>query len=203
MLNLKKNDILNLTKHDPGLKALRIGAGWDVAKKFFGFSYDYDLDLFAFLADEDCSLRKDALAYYGNMRLQGVKLHGDNRTGAGDGDDEIITINLDQVPSWCKTIILGVNIYKGKERKQNFSKVKNSYIRILNEETGKPLCNFKLEEDVAHSISFIGGMLSYENQHWSFKAVGEFNDKSLQDMCSQSFLEFICEKHKFYKGVDK
>ena len=198
MLNLKKNDVLNLTKHDPGLKAIRIGAGWDVAhKNFFGFSQDYDLDLFAFLVDKECTLRKEALAYYGNMQLQGVKLHGDNRTGAGDGDDEIITVNLENIPNWCKTIIFGVNIYKGKERRQDFSKVKNSYIRVLNEETGKPLCNFKLEEDRAHSIAFIGAMLIYENQHWSFKAIGEFSDQSLQEMCSQTFLSFICEKYKF------
>ncbi|MGL4449821.1 MAG: TerD family protein [Sarcina sp.] len=197
MLNLKKNDVLNLTKKDPGLKELRIGAGWDVAhKSLFGFGHDYDLDLFAFLVDKDFKGRKNSLIYYGHMDENGVKLHGDNRTGAGDGDDEVITIKLDNIPNWCRTIILGVNIYQGKERKQSFAKVRNSYIRVLNEETGKPLCNFSLEQDTNQSISFIGSMINYEDDHWNFKAIGEFNKLSLQNMCSQQFLTEIGEKYR-------
>ena len=95
LLNLQKNDILDLTKKDPSLKNVILAAGWDVAKKgFFGLGKDYDLDLVALLLDENGKLiAKDGMIYFGNKRSNGIFLHGDNLTGHGDGDDEKISVS--------------------------------------------------------------------------------------------------------------
>ncbi len=91
VLNLKKNDILDLRKAEPGLKHVMLGAGWDVAKKgFFNIGPDCDLDLIALLLDSNDKLINRGVIYFGNLKGDGIYLHGDNRTGAGDGDDEKI-----------------------------------------------------------------------------------------------------------------
>ena len=89
VLNLKKNDVLDLTKTEPGLKNVMLAAGWDVAKKgFFKLGADYDLDLIALLLDSNDKLLRNGVVYFGAQKGEGIYLHGDNRTGAGDGDDE-------------------------------------------------------------------------------------------------------------------
>ena len=159
LLNLQKNDILDLTKKDPSLKNVILAAGWDVAKKgFFGFGKDFDLDLVALLLDENGKLiANDGMIYFGNKRSNGIFLHGDNLTGHGDGDDEKISVSLNNLPTRCCRIMFAVTIYEGKARKQSFSKVKNAYVRLLNEgkstsivcfgliEFGPFLCKIKIE----------------------------------------------------------
>ena len=126
VLNLKKNDVLDLTKTEPGLKNVMLAAGWDVAKKgFFKLGADYDLDLIAILLNENDKLINRGVIYFGNLNGQGIYLHGDNRTGAGDGDDEKISVNLDKLPGNCSKVIFALNIYDAVARKQSFSKVKN------------------------------------------------------------------------------
>ena len=119
MLNLKKNDILNLTKKDPGLNKIMIGAGWDVVKKgLFHFgAKDYDLDLTAFLLDKDDKLIHKGVVYFGEQKGKGIMLHGDNLTGEGDGDDEKITVELNNLPVDCKKVLFSVIIYQAAERK--------------------------------------------------------------------------------------
>ena len=101
VLNLKKNDILDLRKAEPGLKHVMLGAGWDVAKKGSLNRADYDLDLIALLLDNNDKLINRGVIYFGNLKGEGIYLHGDNRTGAGDGDDEKISVNLDKLPVQC------------------------------------------------------------------------------------------------------
>ena len=129
LLNLQKNDILDLTKKDPSLKNVILAAGWDVAKKgFFGLGKDFDLDLVALLLDESGKLiAKDGMVYFGNKRNNGIFLHGDNLTGHGDGDDERVSVSLNNLPTRCCRIMFAVTIYEGKARKQSFSKVKNAF----------------------------------------------------------------------------
>ena len=137
VLNLQKNDVLDLRKADPGLKHVMLGAGWDVAKKgFFNLGADYDLDLIALLLDSNDKLVNRGVIYFGNLKGDGIYLHGDNRTGAGDGDDERISVDLDRLPSNCNKVIFALNIYDAVSRKQGFSRVKNAYIRLVNEDNG-------------------------------------------------------------------
>ena len=175
VLNLKKNDVLDLTKTEPGLKNVMLAAGWDDAKKgFFKLGADYDLDLIAILLNENDKLINRGVIYFGNLNGQGIYLHGDNRTGAGDGDDEKISVNLDKLPGNCSKVIFALNIYDAVARKQSFSKVKNAYIRLLNEDSGnKEICRYNLSEDGGDNTALLFAELERKNGSWQFKARGE------------------------------
>ena len=175
ILNLKKNDILDLRKAEPGLKHVVLAAGWDVAKKgFFKLGADYDLDLIAILLNENDKLINRGVIYFGNLNGQGIYLHGDNRTGAGDGDDEKISVDLDKLSPKCDKVIFALNIYDAVSRKQNFSKIKNAYIRILNEDNGnKEICRYNLSEDGGDNTALLFAELERNNGSWQFKAKGE------------------------------
>ena len=175
VLNLKNNYVLDLTKTEPGLKNVMLAAGWDVAKKgFFKLGADYDLDLIAILLNENDKLINRGVIYFGNLNGQGIYLHGDNRTGAGDGDDEKISVNLDKLPGNCSKVIFALNIYDAVARKQSFSKVKNAYIRLLNEDSGnKEICRYNLSEDGGDNTALLFAELERKNGSWQFKARGE------------------------------
>ncbi|MGL4990467.1 MAG: TerD family protein [Sarcina sp.] len=185
MLNLKKNDILNLTKKDPTLENLTLAAGWDVAKKgLFNFGADYDLDLVGLLLDKYGKIHgKSSLIYYGNQKGSGIFLHGDNRTGAGDGDDEKISISLSKIPKECEKVVFAVTIYQAKQRKQSFAKVKNAYVRLLNEDSNSTeICRYNLTDDGGDNTAIIFAELVKEGSEWHFKAVGELLDASIQSL---------------------
>ena len=183
-LNLKKNDVLNLTKKNPGLKKVILGAGWDVAS----IGQDFDLDIAAFLLNDNGKVQNipDDVIFFNNMQGQGIYLEGDNRTGAGDGDDEKISVDLDKLSPKCDKVIFALNIYDAVSRKQNFSKVKNAYIRILNEDNGnKEICRYNLSEDGGNNTALLFAELQRVNGSWQFKAKGELLQatvKSLADM---------------------
>ena len=186
LLNLQKNDILDLSKKDPSLKNILLGGGWDVAKKgFFGFGADYDLDLIALLLGEDGKLIKSSksVIYYNDMVGQGIKLHGDNRTGEGEGDDEKISISLDKLPIECKKVVFAVTIYDAVRRRQSFSKVKNAYVRLLNEDKScQEICRYNLTEDAGNNTCVKFAELRKENGEWQFKVVSEAIEASIQEL---------------------
>lgn len=186
LLNLQKNDILDLSKKDPSLKNILLGGGWDVAKKgFFGFGSDYDLDLIALLLGEDGKLIKSSksVIYYNDMVGQGIKLHGDNRTGEGEGDDEKISISLDKLPIECKKVVFAVTIYDAVRRRQSFSKVKNAYVRLVNEDKGnEEICRYNLTEDGGNNTGIIFAELFKENGNWQFKAIGKLLDATVSTL---------------------
>ena len=186
LLNLQKNDILELSKKDPSLKNILLGGGWDVAKKgFFGFGADYDLDLIALLLGEDGKLIKSSksVIYYNDMVGQGIKLHGDNRTGEGEGDDEKISISLDKLPIECKKVVFAVTIYDAVRRRQSFSKVKNAYVRLVNEDKGnEEICRYNLTEDGGNNTGIIFAELFKENGNWQFKAIGKLLDATVSTL---------------------
>lgn len=185
LLNLQKNDVLDLTKKNPTLQNVVLGAGWDVAKKgLFGFGKDFDLDLVALLLDEDGKLiAKDGMVYFGNKRYNGIHLHGDNLTGQGDGDDERISVSLKTLPSKCSKVLFAVTIYDGKARKQSFSRVKNAYVRLFDEDKDyKELCRYNLTEDGGDNTCVKFAELIKENDQWQFKAVGKFEEMAIQEL---------------------
>ncbi|MEG1311418.1 MAG: TerD family protein [Romboutsia sp.] len=186
LLNLQKNDILDLTKKDPTLNNIVLGAGWDVAKKgLFSFgASDMDLDLSALLLNENNKIiGEDGIIFFNQQRGKGIFLHGDNRTGAGDGDDEKISITLDKLPTSCKKVIFSVNIYKGNERKQDFSKVRNAYVRILNgDNRNSEVCRYNLSEDGKNATSLIFAELEKISSDWNFKALGQLEQGNLNSL---------------------
>ncbi|MFI3209489.1 MAG: TerD family protein [Peptostreptococcaceae bacterium] len=186
LLNLKKNDILDLSKKEPGLNNIVLACGWDVAKKgLFSFgSADVDLDLSALLLGDDYRIiGKEGIVYFNNQRAQGIYLHEDNRTGEGDGDDEKISITLSDLPANCKAIVFSINIYQAKVRKQDFSKVKNAYIRVLNADKGySEMCRYNLSEDGKNATSLIFAQLEKVNNAWQFKAIGNLENGDLNSI---------------------
>jgi len=188
ILNLEKNDILDLTKKDPSLNNILLGSGWDVVKKgFFSTQSDYDLDLIALLLDNNDKLMgKGGLIYFGNQKGTGIYLHEDNRTGAGDGDDEKISISLNILPENCNNIIFAVNIYDAMKRKQSFSKVKNAYVRLVNEDKGNAeICRYNLTDEGGDNTAIIFAELEKSSGDWKFKAVGEYLQASVSSLAQR------------------
>ncbi len=145
-LNLKKNDVLNLTKKNPGLKKVILGAGWDVAS----IGQDFDLDIAAFLLNTNGKVQNipDDVIFFNNMQGQGIYLEGDNRTGVGDGDDERIRLDLESISSHVQKIVFVVTIHEAMAKRQTFGMINNSYVRLVDlDQNGKELCRFNLKEN--------------------------------------------------------
>lgn len=171
-LNLKKNDVLNLTKKNPGLKKVILGAGWDVAS----IGQDFDLDIAAFLLNANGKVQNipNDVIFFNNMQGQGIYLEGDNRTGVGDGDDERIRLDLESISSHVQKIVFVVTIHEAQAKRQTFGMVENSYVRILDEERNeKEICRFNLKENGSTVTSVIFAELYKVSGEWQFKAIGE------------------------------
>ena len=172
LLNLKKNEMLNLTKVAPSLKNVILGAGWDVASR----GPSMDLDIAAFLLDANdrvANIGTDVI-YFNNMTSTGIKLEGDNRTGEGEGDDERIDINLDLIPSNIHRIVFFVTIYEADSKKQTFGMVNNSYVRLLDADNNeKEILRYELKENCSGDTALTFAELIRENNTWTFHAIGE------------------------------
>ena len=171
-LNLKKNDILNLTKKEPGLEKVVLGAGWDISLN----GSTFDLDISAFLLGQNGKVNNvnEDVIYFNNMNSQGIKLCGDNRTGVGEGDDERIEIDLRQIKESVSKIIFVVTIFEAREKRQTFGMIDNSYIRLLDEKNGeKEICRFNLKENGSTATAVVFAELFKENNEWHFKALGD------------------------------
>ena len=171
ILNLNKNDILDLTKRNPGLKKVRLGAGWDIANN----GLDYDLDIAAFLLDSNNKFNTVSnIIFFNNKEGQGISLAGDNRTGAGEGDDEVININLEEINPNIAKIVFVVTIHEAQAKRQTFGMVENSYVRLVDLENNKrEICRFNLKENGSTATSVIFAELNRKGSEWQFKAIGE------------------------------
>ncbi|MGL6174562.1 MAG: TerD family protein [Cellulosilyticaceae bacterium] len=170
-LNLQKNDILDLTKRNPGLEKVILGAGWDVAYN----GSDFDLDIAAFLLDSNNKFNSiENVIFFNNKQGQGITLGGDNRTGKGEGDDERIHIDLTSINPSIMKIVFVVTIHSAQERRQTFGMVNNSYVRLLDAKNGeKEICRFNLKENGSTATSVLFAELNRAGGDWQFKAVGE------------------------------
>lgn len=179
-LNLQKNDILDLTKRNPGLKKVVVGAGWDIATG----GADFDVDIAAFLLDVNNRFNTVSnVIFFNNKQGQGIVLGADNRTGAGDGDDERINIDLSQIDMSIQKIVFVVTIHNAKEKRQTFGMINNSYVRLMDELQGeKELCRFNLKENGSTATSVIFAELYREGIEWQFKAIGEGKIGDLNDI---------------------
>lgn len=182
-LNLQKNQVLDLKKAVPALEEVIVGAGWDVAET----GAEFDLDIAAFLLNSNGKIQRvpDDVIFFNNMQAQGIRLTDDNRTGEGDGDDERIIINLNQLPQHVEKIVFTVTIFEGALRRQTFGMINNSFIRLLDAKNNeKELCIFNLKEESSVSTSVIFSELYKENGSWKFKAIGETKVGDLNSLLS-------------------
>lgn len=183
-VNLSKGQKVNLTKENPGLSKIVAGLGWDV-NKYDGGS-DFDLDAEAFLLGADGKVTSDSdFVFFGNLRHPSgaVEHRGDNLTGAGEGDDEQIAVNLAQVPQNIERIAFTVTIYDPETRKQNFGQVSNAFIRIVDEAKGAELIRYDLGEDFSIETAMVVGELYRSGGEWKFSAVGSGFQGGLAALC--------------------
>lgn len=172
-VSLKKGQKVDLTKTNPGLKNILIGLGWDTNK--YDGGADFDLDASVFLLGANGKVASDDdFVFYGNLKHKSdsVEHLGDNLTGAGEGDDEEIKIDLSKVPEAVEKIDFTVTIYEADERKQNFGQVENAFIRVVNAETNEELIRYDLGEDFSVETAVVIGELYRNKGEWKFNAIG-------------------------------
>lgn len=174
---LKRGEQVNLTRIDPTLKKISIGLGWDV----IGFENEApDLDASVFLLNKhDKTAADEDFVFYNNVKSadESVLHKGDNRTGAGDGDDENIEMDLMRLPFDVIKASFVVSIYEAELREHSFANVRNCFLRIVNMETGIELMRFNLDKEFTEnptSTGLIVGNLLREGPNWFFEGIGKF-----------------------------
>ena len=172
-ISLQKGGNVSLSKEAPGLTKMLIGLGWDVRATD---GADFDLDGSAFLLNASGKVRSDAdFIFYNQPKSDnGAVAHqGDNRTGAGEGDDEVIEVNLSAVPADVDKIAITVTIHDADVRKQNFGQVSSAFIRCVNADSNVEIARFDLSEDASVETAMIFGEIYRHNGEWKFKAIGQ------------------------------
>ncbi|MCP5158921.1 MAG: TerD family protein [Gammaproteobacteria bacterium] len=172
-ISLQKGQNVSLSKQAPGLKKVRFGLGWDLRKTD---GSDFDLDASAFVLDGNGKVLSDQhFVFYNNAQdPSGAISHkGDNRTGEGEGDDEVIEAELNLMTPNVAKVAFVVTIHDAEARKQNFGQVANAYIRALNAEGDQEIARYDLSEDASTETAMIFGELYRHNDEWKFKAIGQ------------------------------
>ena len=166
-VSLQKGQKISLTKGNEGLSKVIIGLGWDEAAKSRG-------GLFGGLFGSSGPDKKD-IVYFGNLKhYTGTVQHmGDNLTGAGEGDDEQIVVDLSRVPAEYDRIVLVVNIYQAVQRRQHFGMIQNAFIRIVDARNNQELCRYNLSENYDNMTAMIFGEVYRNNGEWKFNAIGQ------------------------------
>jgi len=183
-INLKKGQKVDLTKSNPGLTKLLVGLGWDTNR--YDGNQDFDLDAAVFLLDGNGKAANETdFIFYNNSTGAGgaVKHLGDNLTGAGEGDDEQVTINLSKLPASVTKINFVVTIHDAEARSQNFGQVSNAFIRVVNEENAEELVRYDLSEDFSIETALVVGELYRHGDEWKFNAIGSGFSGGLEALC--------------------
>jgi tellurium resistance protein TerD len=182
-VSLAKGQRVSLEKIAPGLSEIFVGLGWDV--KTVDTGVDFDLDASVFLLGTNERLISDKhFIFYNNLTspepAKSVEHTGDNLTGAGDGDDEVIKINLQQVPADVDRIVFTVTIHEAQARKQNFGQVQNAFVRIVDRQSQQEVVRYDLVEDYSIETALIVAELYRKDGEWRLNAVGAGYQGGLQ-----------------------
>lgn len=182
-INLEKGQKINLQKADgSNLQQVFLGVGWDVVKSkgFFGFGGggNIDLDASVILFDENKKMLD--VVYFGQLQSRdgSIRHSGDNLTGAGSGDDEVIRVNLNQIPTQVKSLVFTVNSFRG----QTFEKVENAFCRLVDQSNNHEIASYKLSSQGAHTGLIIAKIYRH-NDAWKMHAIGEnVHGRTFQDI---------------------
>ncbi|WP_109505314.1 TerD family protein [Nocardioides speluncae] len=172
-VSLSKGGNVSLSKEAPGLTAVNVGLGWDV-NTFSGG--EFDLDASAIITNDTGKVISDQhFVFFNNLKSAdgSVEHTGDNLTGEGEGDDELIKVNLAGVPAEAQKVVFVVSIYDADNRKQNFGAVRNAFIRVVNQAGGTEIARYDLTEDASVETAMVFGELYRAGEEWKFKAVGQ------------------------------
>lgn len=188
MVSLSKGAKVSLAKvaADAGvatLSKLKVGLGWDVNR--FDSGHQFDLDASVFMCGDDGRVVNDeAFVFYNNKVQPGVVHQGDNRTGDGAGDDEVIEIDLTALSPSVKKLAFTVTIDQADARRQNFGMVENSYIRIEDVATGTELLRYDLGEEYSTETALVVAEIYNHNGEWKFNATGSGFSGGLAALCA-------------------
>ncbi|MBR1592359.1 MAG: TerD family protein [Ruminococcus sp.] len=183
-VSLTKGQKVDLTKGNPSLSKIIVGLGWDTNK--YDGGADFDLDASAFLCGENGRVPSDSdFIFYSNLKHSSgaVEHTGDNLTGEGEGDDEVIKVDLSRVPANISKIAFTVTIYEADERRQNFGQVSNAYIHIVDQVTGNEIIRYDLGEDFSIETAIVVGEIYRNNGEWKFNAIGSGFQGGLYALC--------------------
>ncbi len=189
-INLQKGQKIDLTKGGGGLQQVMVGLGWDEAQPQGGGGFlkglfggvkpqPIDCDASAILCGENGKIIpgdiKQFCVYFGNLRhSSGAIIHqGDNLTGAGEGDDEQIMVDLSRVPAGIHKIVFVVNIYDARNRNQHFGMIQNAFIRLVNMDNHSEICRYNLSENYNNMTGLVVGEIYRRNGEWKFNAIGQ------------------------------
>ena len=177
-ISLSKGSSFDLTKKQPALKKILIGLGWDMKP-----GNNLDLDAVCFMLGANKKLVSDEhFIFYNNLRSpdHSVEHTGDNRTGVGDGDDEMILINLSEVNPNVDEILFVVTINDAALKNHSFGKLDEAFIRIVNVETDEEIVRYKLDSDYPEATGVEFGKLKRHGDEWNFHTLGIASEKGLQ-----------------------
>lgn len=172
-ISLQKGGNLSLSKTDPSLREVLVGLGW-AARSSDGA--DFDLDASLFMVQDNGKVRGDHdFIFYNQLKSTcgAVEHTGDNKTGAGEGDDEALKIRLADVPAAITRLVIAVTIHEAGQRRQNFGMVQDAFVRIVNLETNSEIVRFDLSEDYSTETAMIFAEIYRYNGEWKFRAVGQ------------------------------
>jgi len=172
-VTLAKGGNVSLDKQAPNLTAVAVGLGWD-ARSTTG--HDFDLDASALVTGESKRVLSDQhFVFYNNLRSPdgSIEHTGDNLTGDGDGDDEVINVDLKAVPPNVTNIFFPVSIHDAQQRGQSFGQVTNAFIRVVDRATGNELVRYDLTEDASIETAMVFGELYRHGGEWKFRAIGQ------------------------------
>ncbi len=182
-INLEKGQKINLQKEDGSeLKRIFMGLGWDAATGgFFGGGGSIDLDASVGMFTETKEMIDSV--WFGHLHSNdgSIRHSGDNLTGAGDGDDEVINVDLSTVPTNVKTLVFVINSFRG----QTFDKVKNCFARLVDSVGNKEVCIYKLADRGSHT-GMIMAKVYRHNDGWKMAALGvPCNGKTIRDIAPE------------------
>ena len=192
-VNLQKGQKVELRKQDGGtLRRVMVGLGWDEVKRTHGLfapkPQDIDCDASAFVCCHGKLVSNEDVVYFHNLRHSSgaVRHMGDNLTGAGEGDDEQILVDLFDLPEQYDKIVFVVNIYQAAQRKQHFGMIQNAFIRICDAETNQELCKYNLSENYDDMTAMVFGELYLYKGQWKFNAIGQpSRDNSISELAAR------------------
>jgi len=184
---MEKGDDINITAKDPTMTNIIMAVGWTLNS----FDADsLDVDVSCFLLDKDGKTRMDEdFVFYNNLKDmdESVVHNGDNITGAGDGDDETISVDLNKVSYDINKVMFVLSIYRGEEKDQQMSSVRNGYIRMINTSNGQEILRYEITPDIVESQGETGmrvAALNREGPKWHFEAVGELVQGGLAEIAT-------------------
>ena len=193
-VSLQKGQKVSLSKEHAGLSKMMVGLGWDEAQKAKGGFFapkpkPIDCDASALLLKNGRLCDKSDIIYFGNLghKSGAIQHMGDNLTGAGEGDDEQILVDLSRIPAEYDRIVMVVNIYQAVQRKQHFGMIQNAFIRLVDQRNNAEMCKYNLTDDYSGMTALIFGEIYRHNGEWKFNAIGQATtDPGLGELANRS-----------------